>query len=312
MSRYWECPACRALLTRERLEAAAGACPYCDARVGEPADFADPHAPPDHAGGARFAPFAVPATGLGKIFASFRLFAEQFAVIAGLTAMIALPSNIVVETIVARELDANDPLAALRLKVVVDKFFGPIHAAAVIALLAARMEGRPTSFLDAARVGLQLWPRVLGARIVATVFILAACFGFLLPGLPPGLRALMLIPGIVLTVRYCLVDEVAVLESTPLLSSRLRSAELVAGRAWAIIATSIASFALIAAVSILVGRLASDAELLDSPLPRALCDTVLDVFSVFFSIVLFLFYQEARSGREHAPAFKPSLEEHPL
>ncbi|AMV37118.1 hypothetical protein [Planctomyces sp. SH-PL62] len=312
MSRFWECPSCRALLTRERLEAGAGCCPYCDARVGAPADFADPDASPAEPGEARSAPFIVPATVAGKLHASFALLLEQFPVIAGLVLMIALPSNAAVEMIVSRDADPNDLFAALRLKVLVDKFFGPIHAAAVITLLAARMGGRRTSFLDAARAGIDSWPRVLASRAVAAFFILIASVGFLLPGLPPPIRALMLLPGIVLTIRFCLVDEVAVLEDAPLLQTRRRSAELVSGRAWLIVAASTAAFLLIAAFSLAVGRLASAAGILEDPLARALCDTVLDVFAAFFTILLFLFYWEARSGREGGVAFKPALEEHPF
>lgn len=312
MSRYWECPSCRALLTRERLEATAGCCPYCDTRVGALADFADPDASPAEPREAWSAPFLIPATILGKLLASFTLLLEQFPVIAGLVLMIALPSNAAVEMIVSRDADPNDLFAALRLKVLVDKFFGPIHAAAVITLLAARMGGRRTSFLDAARAGIDSWLRVLAARAVAAFFILIASVGFLLPGLPPAIRALMLLPGIVLTVRYCLVDEVAVLEHVPLMATRRRSAELVSGRAWLIIAASLGAFLLIAAFSLTVGRLASAVGIMEDPLARALCDSVLDVFAAFFSILLFLFYWEARSAREGEVAFKPVLEEHPF
>ncbi|WP_165243962.1 hypothetical protein [Paludisphaera soli] len=313
MPRFWECPSCRALLTRERLEATAGRCPYCDARVGAPAEFADPDAPPAHQPrGARPGPFVVPGTVAGKLAASFQLLFEHLAVIAGLVLMIALPSNAAVELIVARNFDAADQFAALRLKVLVDKFFGPIAAAGVVTLLAARMGGRSITFLEAVRAGIDSWLRVLAARIVAAFFILISCFGFLLPGLPPALRALFLLPGLVLTVRYCLVDQVAVLEPTPILETRRRSAELVSGRAWPIVGAASASFLLIVGFSILVGRAAEAVGILEDPLARALCDSVLDVFAVFFSILLFLFYWEARSEREGDVAFKPALEEYPL
>jgi hypothetical protein len=313
MPRFWECPSCRALLTRERLEATAGRCPYCDARVGAPAEFADPDAPPAQPPrGARSGPFIVPETVAGKLAASVRLLAENFAVIAGLVLMIALPSNAAVELIVARGLDPADALATFRLKILLGTFFGPIPAAGVVTLLAARMGGRPTTFLEAARAGIDSWLRVLAARLVAASLILTPCLAAVLPGLPPPIRILLLLFSLLLFLRYCLVDQVAVLERTPILETRRRSAELVSGRAWRIVAAASASFLLIVGLSILVDRAAEAAGFLDDPLARALCESVLDVFAVFFSILLFLFYWEARSEREGDLAFKPALEEYPL
>ncbi|MDG3005754.1 hypothetical protein [Paludisphaera mucosa] len=312
MPRYWECPSCRALLTRERLESTAGACPYCDARVGPPAEFADPDAPPAESAGRRLAPIAVPRTGAGKLAASLRLFFENLPLIAALVLMIKLPSNAAVELIAARQGGPTDPLANLMLKGVVDLFFGPIYAAAVLTIMADRMAGRPSTFLEAARAGIDAWGRVFAARLLAGLSIfLAGSLGILLRDLPPIIRLVLLIPGIVLAVRYCLVDEVIVLEHTAILDSRRRSADLVSGRAWRIVGAGAAALAIIGVVSVLVGETADRAGLLDGPLTRALCDCLLDVFAVFYSILLFLFYWEARAERESDVALDPALEDHP-
>lgn len=309
MPRYWECPKCRALLTRERLEATAGACPYCDARVGELAEFADPATPSTGVQGPGLGPIAVPPSTAAKLFLSLRLLIEQLPSIAALVLMIRLPANGAVELIVDREGLGDDPMAAVPMKLIVDLFFGPITTAGVIFLLAERMAGRRADFMVVARAGVDAWWRVFASRIIALLFIATAGAGFLIAGLPPILRALLLIPAAVLAVYYCLVDEVVVLEDTPILEARRRSAFLVAGRAWRIVVGVMWSFACLWLASMSAARGLEAAGMLHDPVARALADSVLDVFAVFQSILLFLFYWEARTDPRKDVAFKPNLEE---
>ena len=312
MSRYWECPRCRALLTRERLDATAGACPYCDARVGEASEFVDPDAPPEGGGASRFEPFLVPRSTGAKLAASLRLLLEQFPLIASLVLMIKLPANAAAELIVDRTAPNGDPFQSLLAKQVVDLLFGPISAAAIITVLAERMAGRESDFVASARAGFDAWWRVFAARVVAYIFILAGCIGFLIKEFGPLLRLLLLIPGVVLTVRYCLIDEVMVLERTSILQSRSRSSELVAGRAWRIVAAAAWGVSLVAMLAIVLGETLARAGLLHDPLAMALCDGLLNVFAAFLTILLFLFYWEAVHEPQPDRAFKPTLEEDPI
>lgn len=309
MRSYWECPRCRALLTRERLEATAGACPYCDARVGEPSEFVDPDAHPVDVEGRGFEPLTVPPTTPAKIAVALRLFVEQLPIIAALVLMIRLPANAAAELIVEREGLANDPLSTLPMKVAVELFFGPIIAAGLIVLLSERMAGRRTNFKVVAQAGVDAWWRVFAARIVAFFFTALAGVGFLLVGLPPILRVLMLIPAAVVAVHYCLVDEVVVLEDTSILDSRRRSASLVTGRAWRILIGGLWAYALIGIASVAASGALEKVGLLHDPIARAVTDSVLDVFASFYSIVMFLFYWEARDDAAEDVAFKPTMEE---
>ncbi|WP_165073940.1 hypothetical protein [Paludisphaera rhizosphaerae] len=311
MRSYWECPKCRALLTRDRLEATAGACPYCDARVGEPAEFVDRDAHPADVEGRGFEPLTVPPTTPAKIATALRLLFEQLPVIAALVLMIRLPGNIAAELIVEREGLGGDPLASIPMKLVVDLFFGPITAAGLIVLLAERMSGRRSTFQDVARAGVEAWWRVFAARVVATFFVLSAGVVFFLVGLPPVIRLLGAIPALILYVYYCLVDEVIVLEHSPILDSRRRSARLVAGRAWRIVAGAGGVILIIGLVSVVVGGLLDDTGLLADPIIRAVADSLLGVLGSLGSIVLFLFYWEAQAESLEDVAYKPALDDDP-
>lgn len=309
MPRYWECPKCRALLTRERLEATAGACPYCDARVGDPVEFADPDSPPADVGDHGFEPMTVPSSTAAKIAASLRILVEQFPVIAAIVLMIRLPTNIAVEVILEREGLGHDPFASLPMRFLVDLCFGPITAAGLIVLLAERMAGRRVNFLTVARAGIDSWWRVFAARIVAILCILAAGVGFFLVGLPPIIRLLGLIPAVILAVHYSLVDEAIVLEHVPILESRRRSAALVSGRAWRIVAGLAGVILLLGLISMVLGGALDDAGMLDDPVVRALVESLLGVIGSIYSIVLFLFYWEAQAGSQEDVAYKPALDE---
>lgn len=312
MPRYWECPSCRALLTRERLEAAAGVCPYCDARVGSPAEFTDPDAPSARPEGARrLPPIEVPATVGGKLATAARLLVEQLPLIAALVVLFKLPANAGLEVILERRGAGGDPLARGLLKLVVDLFFDPIATAAVLIALAERMVGRAAPFRDVVRAGLDSWWWLLAARLVKQLSIAVVGFGLLIHELGP-VRIVLVIPMLVLVVRYALVDEVVVLDHTPVLDSRRRSSELVTGRVWQVVGAGLGSLIAFLLLGQLVDQWAERMGFLKDPLARGLLLTLIDVLAVYNTIVLFLIYWEARTGPGGGDAVKPALEEDPF
>ena len=286
MPLYRECPSCRALLTEDQLTAAEGLCPYCDARVGAVGEYASPDAAPDFRRRRPLAPLSVPEPLGGKLGTALFLLFEQFAVIAGLMLLIKLPSNIAIDRMVARNPNPVDPFDVLRLRFLVDLFFGPIYMAGIVTLLANRMEGLQTTFIEAARAGLHNWARLFAAQIVSRVFILCGLL-------------LFIVPGIVLAIRYCLIEEVVVLDGAGVADSRARSSALTAGKELKILAAGAVSIFLVVSFSLLGVDLAEQAGLLDHPLSRAAVLSLVDVFTIFNSIVLFLYYWEARAEREY-------------
>ena len=82
-----------------------------------------------------------------------------------------------------------------------------------------RAAGGATSTAGAAAgIGLRNWGRVFGTRFFTGLIILLGLI-------------LLVVPGIVLAVRYCLIDEVVVLEGVGGGDARERSRALVRGRA---------------------------------------------------------------------------------
>lgn len=291
MSRFRECPSCRALLTDDQLAATGGLCPYCDARVAPAEDFRDP----DDASALRpprsFAPVPIPFTITEKLFLSFRLLFEQLPLLAGLVLLIKLPSNMAIELIAEKHANPADPFAAVWLVALVELFFGPIYGAAIVVVMANRMAGRATGFGEAIRAGVDHWIPLFAARLLANVLILLGLFAFI-------------IPGIILAVRYSLVDEAVVLEGSSPVDSRNRSATLVHGRGMKIFQAGLLLRLLIVGFSTLVARAVIRVGWFDDPMARAGFDSMINVFAISFVILLFLFYWEARA-EEEANALEP-------
>ena len=208
MSSYTECPSCRALLTGGQLSAGAGVCPYCGGKLtldrdlphGSDLDLENPYAPPRSSlGDGRRKP-PIPASFGGKMVMAFRLLFGQLPLFAALVLTIWVPGHLLIDmAVVGNPNQADSADGACNWANLVEIVFGPIYAAGIITALAARMAGEKTSYLEAMRAGLHHWGRLFGARIVAGLLV----------GL--GIVALI-VPGLVLAIRFSLIDEVVVLE----------------------------------------------------------------------------------------------------
>lgn len=299
MSQFRECPSCRALLTDDQLASTGGLCPYCDARVAASEEFQDSDAAPIARPRRLFEPVSVPFTITEKLLLSFRLLFEQLPLLAALVLIIKLPSNMAIELIAEKHANPADPLAPVWLVLLVEFFFGPIYGAAIVAAMANRMSGRATEFGEAIRVGIDHWARLFAARFVANLLILLGLFAFI-------------IPGIILAVRYSLIDEVVVLEGSSVADSRNRSAALVHGRGLKIFQAGLLLRLLIGGFASVLARAATQAGWLGDPVVRAGFGSLINVFGISFMILLFLFYWEAHAEEEEAAApepFEPAVHE---
>jgi hypothetical protein len=108
-----------------------------------------------------------------------------------------------------------------------------------------------------------------------------------------GLIALI-VPGIILGIRYSLIDEVVILEGAGVRESRLRSTRLVSGKGLQVLLAGIVAIVLTVAFSFVLGAALGLAGALDNPVASSACDCLIDVFAVIFVCVLFLYYWEAR------------------
>ncbi|MGC1717737.1 MAG: hypothetical protein WA746_02000 [Isosphaeraceae bacterium] len=295
MSSYSECPSCRALLTGGQLSAGAGVCPYCGGKLtldrdpphGSDLDLENPYAPPRSSLDDGRSRLPIPASFGGKMVMAFRLLFGQLPLFAALVLTIWVPGHLLIDMAVAGNPNQADTLVVLQLGQLIELVFGPIYAAGIITALAARMSGEKTSYLEAMRAGLHHWGRLLGARLVAGLFVFLGLFA-------------LIIPGLILATRFMLIDEVVVLEGAGAWKSRQRSTQLTLGKALQIFRAWVVSIALIMTFSLSLAKLVDLAGLQNHSLVADACDCLSSVFAVFFNCLLFLYYWEVRQQEANA------------
>src|SRR5437867_3121026 len=109
----------------------------------------------------------------------------------------------------------------MRMTMWIEGIFGPIYIGALVYALFQIKSGRTVGYKEAITIGFKKWGSLFAARFVAG----------LLMGL--GLVALV-IPGIILAVRYSLLDPAVIIEGRGTSESRVRSIALTVGRRWQI------------------------------------------------------------------------------
>jgi hypothetical protein len=285
-----KCPSCRALLSEDQLAAFEGKCVYCNVKIPLEADVRhdaadleldNPYAPPATDLKVRADSPAIPRELGGKITLAGRLFGEQLPLFAALVLTVWVPGNMLLEMATASGPKEADSISALWQRLFVELFFAPLYTAGIITALASRLEGVKISYTDAMRAGLHHWGRLFGARLVATLlnFVGFLCF---------------FIPGVILAIRFMLIDAVVVLEGAGIANSRWRSAMLTRGRGWALFLASAFATGLLVLSGVAIGAVLELAGIQDQPLVLAAYYCLLYVVSAYSICLRFLFYQEAR------------------
>jgi hypothetical protein len=212
--------------------------------------------------------------------------AGNLPLITALVATVWLPANFLVSEVLSRSLDPDNPVTLMQLTGVVETFFGPIIAASVHWSLAERMEGRRPGYLGAMRAALHHWGRLFGARLVAQLIVLL------------GLLALI-VPGLVLAVRFALIDPVVVLEGAGVTAARVRSEKLVRGQSWQVFLALL----LAQAVALVAAMLLSEVADVIAPTKALGGDlivrTLLDVLATLPACVAFAVYWETRWRKDN-------------
>ncbi|MCI0546175.1 MAG: hypothetical protein L0027_02710 [Candidatus Rokubacteria bacterium] len=180
----------------------------------------------------------------------------------------------------------DGPAPSVALILMTELAFGPLVAASTIAALDRITRGMPVDYWTALHAGALAWGRLFVVRFVTGLIIVA---GFLV----------LILPGLVLLVRYALVDAVAVLEGGNAADARRRSGDVTAGQRWEIFWTGTVLFAIVLGLNGFLATLVRVIPPLDHFVVRVLVDCVLAVAQTIFTIALFLFY---RRGAARVPA----------
>jgi hypothetical protein len=149
----------------------------------------------------------------------------------------------------------------------------------LIYALAMRMQGEVVTYSEAMSVGFRRWGPLFAANFFAGIIVL---LGFLA----------LIVPGIMLQVRYSLLDSAVVLERHP--TPRPRSASLTEGRRWQIFWAYALFFLVYAPAEAATGAVVAQLEVLDNFWVGVGLDCVADILESISTIVMFLFYWEAR------------------
>jgi hypothetical protein len=215
-----------------------------------------------------------------RIAAALRLVRGNVALLGGIVLAVSLPVNLLARALAA----AGHATASLHATLWGGLLLGPISAGALVHALACIADGRPVGWREAMGVGLARGGRLLKAWVVSGALVLL--------GLVAGV-----VPGIVLMVRWAVLDAVVVLEDLPVMAALGRSAALTAGRRWPILATGLACFAVYGLVAALFYRPAGLADRLDGAVGAAALDRARPALRAW-RVVFFVFYREARAAED--------------
>ena len=233
--------------------------------------------------GAPFGASEIPASVFGKFGLAFRLLGSNLGLFSLIILTVWLPANLAIAFY-----DANAPEGTVigvstRINNLIQAVFGPISAGALIYAIAKRLRGEEVSYGEAMGVGFSNWGRLFVANLIAGILIM---LGFLL----------LVVPGIMLIVRYALIEPAVVLEGA--WAPRERSVELTAGRRWSILGAGLLFFTGSGAAGFVLGVVQELVAWLDSTGVVVATDCLIDIGESLITIVMVLFYLEARQQEQ--------------
>lgn len=209
-----------------------------------------------------------------------RLLFSHLGLFSALILTVWLPGNILTGYLEYYVFGKEDIWRSLRVTIWIEAIFGPLYTAAIIFALERLRRAERVSYVEAMSAAFRRWPRLFVARMVAGVLVL---LGFVA----------LVIPGVLLLVRYALLDPVVVLEDVSSWESRSRSAQLTRGRRWPIFGAGLLFFLALAALSFLLYVPLGTVEPLNNIFVSVGLGCALDVFFGLLTIIMFLFYWES-------------------
>ncbi|CAN5649966.1 hypothetical protein BH23PLA1_BH23PLA1_01300 [soil metagenome] len=238
---------------------------------------------------------AVPATVSGKFAEALRLLLAHLPLFGALVLTFWLPANLYINYVAWHDPNV-DEMFLFRAGSLFGLLLGPFVTASVIHALAGLTRGESVGYVEALKAGIHHWGRLFGTRLAVSILI-----GF-------GLIALI-VPGILLALRYALAELVVVLEEAGPGRSMQRSAQLTWGRRGAILGAGLLfAFALLP-IAILLQLPQELAGGWGGMWLATIIDCLTDVLALLLIILMFLFYQEARTEEARASDPKSKLED---
>lgn len=226
-----------------------------------------------------------------KFTEAFQLLRDNFLLFSAIILTVWLPGNILTYY-AATNFAGESVLGLMKITMWIEAILGPIYIGALIYALFQIKSGRGVTYREAMAVGIRKWGALFGARFVSGLLIL---LGFIA----------LVIPGVVLTVRYSLLDAAVIIEDKGITDSRARSIELSEGNRWQIFWSALLFFIPYLILVFVIYLPLGFVESLNIMPVEVVLDCILDVAYAVIQIVIFLFYWEAIQEKELA---KPASE----
>lgn len=208
---------------------------------------------------------------------TFRLLGGHLDLFTLIALSVWLPGAVFANYLEFFEPDAEHPGQPLAVRLAMELAFSPLVAAATVAALSRLKRGLPAGYAVAMTEGIAAWGRLFVVRLVTGLTVAVALLA-------------LVVPGILLLLRWALVDSVVVLEKVGLAEAWRRSAELTLGQRRDILLVGGLFFIGVLGASFGLGALVRTVPLLNHFVVRVLMDCVLVVLQTVFTVALFLFY----------------------
>ena len=215
-----------------------------------------------------------------KFDEAVRILCANLALLGAIILTIWLPGNLLTNYLTFEVFGEDDLAKTIRVTLWIERIFGPIYIGAMIYALAQLKQGQRPTYSEAMTVGFRNWGRLFVARFVAGLLI-----GF-------GIIALI-VPGIVLAVRYALLDPAVILEDANVSESRKRSTQLTEGIRWQIFFAALLFHVAFGVIVIVVATPLAFLPELDTMAANVALDCFFDILYSVIQIVMFLYYWEA-------------------
>jgi len=222
---------------------------------------------------------------------SVRLLRSNFLLFSAIVLTVWLPGNILLDCL-SCYVYGYDSWESFRITILFAGIFEPICAGALVYAVSRRKQDLPATYGQALRVGLRNWGRLFWARVIAGWFISL------------GLVALV-VPGIMLVVRYALLDPVVVLEGVGGRESTKRSSTLTKGMRWRIFGVGLLLLISYLLFMFLINLPLAFLPEFDNVVIEVILDSAGDILFSLITIAMVLFYLEAGKRESAAAAIVP-------
>ena len=117
----------------------------------------------------------------------------------------------------------------IRVSNFIELAFGPLYTGAILHAASRWRQGLETTYGESMAIGLKQWGKLFGTRLVAGLMIFLGTLAFV-------------IPGIILALRFALIDPIVVLDGLTGTSARKLSVTYTQGKRWTILWTILLTF----------------------------------------------------------------------